>query len=375
MRRITRELATIGRPSGMPEGHAYAGKDTMTEESPQSRAAGSGGGGDTPRDEGAHRLQASAAADRSGAGAGQHAGVSTVAGLDAATRPDPAAPPTSVAQTGATGRATASGQGRAVRRSRRDWGSRLLSVAGILGFLLIWEMLPRSGIVSDTYMPPASEAIVGLFELFGDAEFWIALGDTMQAWALGMVIAVGLATVLGFIIGSSGFLRRFTHSTIEFLRPVPSVALIPLAVLVFGVDIESALLLIVYACFWQVLIQVLYGVADVDTVAMNTARSYGLGPVARMRYVTFPTTLPYLMTGIRLAAAVALILAITAQLIIGTPGLGVAISQAQSGGNYVSMYALVLATGLLGVLINLVMRMIERRVLSWHSSVRTEVAS
>lgn len=157
------------------------------------------------------------------------------------------------------------------------------------------------------------------------------------------------------------------------MRPVPSVALIPLAVLIFGVGIESALLLIVYASFWQVLIQVLYGVADVDAVAMDTAKSYGFGPISRIRYVVFPTALPYLVTGIRLAAAVALILAITAQLIIGSPGLGAEIARAQSGGAYVSMYSLVLATGLLGVIINIVVRAVERRVLSWHTSVRSEV--
>ncbi|HRO29879.1 MAG TPA: ABC transporter permease [Citricoccus sp.] len=249
----------------------------------------------------------------------------------------------------------------------------MLGVAGLLGFLLTWELLSRTGVVNPTYLPPASAAIADLFRNFGLAAFWEAVGDTMLQWFLGMVIAVTAATVLGFIIGSSTFLRRFTNSTIEFLRPVPSVALIPLAVLLYGVSIQSALLLIVYASFWQVLIQVLYGVADVDNVAMNTARSYGLGPLARLRYVIFPTTLPYLMTGVRLAAAVALILAITAQLIIGTPGLGAEIAKAQSGGSYVAMYALILATGMLGVLINIVMRVIERRVLSWHSSVRTEV--
>ncbi|QCU79247.1 ABC transporter permease subunit [Citricoccus sp. SGAir0253] len=251
--------------------------------------------------------------------------------------------------------------------------TRFLGLLGLLGFLVTWQLLPLTGIVNPAYLPPASAAITDLFRNLGLAAFWEAVGDTMWQWLLGMVIAVTAAAVLGFVIGSSTVLRRFTNSTIEFLRPVPSVALIPLAVLLYGVDIESALLLIVYASFWQVLIQVLYGVADVDNVAMNTARSYGLGPFARLRYVIFPTTLPYLMTGIRLAAAVALILAITAQLIIGTPGLGAEIAKAQSGGSYVAMYGLVLATGLLGVLINLVMRIIERRVLSWHSSVRTEV--
>src|SRR5699024_892258 len=115
--------------------------------------------------------------------------------------------------------------------------------------------------------------------------------------------------VLGFIIGSSNFLRKFTNSTIEFLRPVPSVALIPLAVLVFGVGIESALLLIVYASFWQVLIQVLYGVADVDAVAMDTAKSYGLGPLNRIRYVIFTTVLSHFMKCVSLDAAVSMILA------------------------------------------------------------------
>ena len=296
-----------------------------------------------------------------------------VAGLDTSTRPDPGAPAVSVAQRGATGRKTSTGQARAVRQKRRTWANRLLGLAGIVLFLVIWELLPILGIVDARFMPPASAAITDLISKFGDQVFWIAVWDTMRAWVLGMIMAVGGATVLGFVIGSSAFLRKFTNSTIEFLRPVPSVALIPLAVLVFGVGIESALLLIVYASFWQVLIQVLYGVADVDSVAMDTAKSYGLGPLSRIRYVIFPTALPYLMTGVRLAAAVALILAITAQLIIGTPGLGAEIARAQSGGAYTSMYSLVLATGILGVIINVVMRTIERRILSWHTSVRSEV--
>jgi ABC-type nitrate/sulfonate/bicarbonate transport system permease component len=195
----------------------------------------------------------------------------------------------------------------------------------------------------------------------------------MTSWALGLLIATVAAIVVGLIIGSSRFLRRATHTTIEFLRPIPSVALIPLAVLIFGTSIESTLLLVVYASFWQVLLQLLYGIADVDAVANDTAKSYGLGRLARVRYVIWPTALPYLMTGLRLAAAVALILAITAELIIGTPGLGKQIALTQSGGAISSMYALVLATGMIGVLINLAARVVEKRVLSWHPSVRGEV--
>lgn len=339
----------------------------MTERDPSS--------GPAPRDdEAVKREQASRDLHRLEVGAGEDfpAGY-RVAGLDESTRPDPGAPAASTAQRGVTGRRTSTGRAQAVRRKRRTGANRFLGLLGMVLFLVVWELLPLLGIVDSRFMPPASAAIADLFGKLADQVFWVAVWDTMRAWFIGMVIAVVAAAVLGFIIGSSNFLRKATNSTIEFMRPVPSVALIPLAVLIFGVGIESALLLIVYASFWQVLIQVLYGVADVDSVAMDTAKSYGLGMVQRIRYVIFPTALPYLMTGIRLAAAVALILAITAQLIIGSPGLGAEIARAQSGGAYVSMYSLVLATGLLGVVINIVMRAIERRVLSWHTSVRSEV--
>ena len=273
---------------------------------------------------------------------------------------------------------TTDSQGAAASRSRRRPARKrptkqLLGLAGILAFLLVWELVPRVGIVEARFLPPASEVIAMLFNDFGLTAFWLAVGETMLAWLLGLLMAVVLAVVLGFIIGSSNFLRKVTNSTVEFLRPIPSVALIPLAVLLFGVKIESSLMLIVYASFWQVFIQVLYGVADVDNVAMQTAKSYGLGRFARVRYVVFPTALPYLMTGVRLAAAVALILAITAELVIGSPGLGREIALAQSGGAISGMYALVLATGLIGVLINLLMRFIERKTLSWHESIRSEV--
>ncbi len=276
--------------------------------------------------------------------------------------PDPAAP---------VGPGTNVGRDR--RSVRKLPTQQLLGLAGIAGFLATWELIPRLGIINERFLPPASEVMVALARDFGLTAFWISVGETMTAWFLGLVIAVALAVLLGFIIGSSDFLRKATNSTVEFLRPIPSVALIPLAVLLFGVKIESSLMLITYAAFWQVLIQVLYGVADVDMVANNTAKTYGLGRMARIRYVVFPTALPYLMTGVRLAATVALVLAITAELVIGSPGLGREIALAQSGGAISGMYALVLATGLIGVLINVLMRFIEKKTLSWHSSVRSEV--
>jgi ABC-type nitrate/sulfonate/bicarbonate transport system permease component len=89
--------------------------------------------------------------------------------------------------------------------------------------------------------------------------------------------------------------------------------------------------------------------------------------------VLWPTALPYIFTGIRLAAAVALVLAVTTELVIGSPGLGALIGVAQSSGAVATMYALIVVTGLLGVTINLAARAVERRTLAWHQSVRGEV--
>jgi ABC-type nitrate/sulfonate/bicarbonate transport system permease component len=250
----------------------------------------------------------------------------------------------------------------------------VLGVSGVAAFLLLWESVPRMGLIDERYLPAASEVLLRLFGYLGQASFWGDVGHTMMAWAIGLAISISSALVLGFTIGSNEFLRSATRSTIEFLRPIPSVAFIPIAVLIFGVEIESSLLLIIYASFWPVLIQTLYGIADVDPVARSTASSYQLGWLAEARHVVWPTALPYIMTGIRLSAAIALILAIVAELIIGSPGLGKQIALTQSGGAIREMYALIVATGMIGVAVNMVVRRVERRVLAWHISVRRELA-
>ncbi|NEK58640.1 ABC transporter permease [Geodermatophilus sabuli] len=250
----------------------------------------------------------------------------------------------------------------------------VLGAIGLLALVALFEILPRIGVLNRRFFPTSTEIGSALIDQVQQSEFWVALLDTLQGWALGLAIAAVAGVVLGIIIGSSQLLRDITASTIEFVRPIPSVALIPLAVLLFGTSIESKLLLVVYAAFFQMLIQVLYGVQDVDPVAQDTARAYRFSFVARVRYVTWPTALPYVMTGLRLSAAVALILAVTAELVIGNPGIGNRLAVAQSSGAIAATYALVVVAGLLGVIVNLVFRFIERRALSWHPSQRGEVA-
>lgn len=257
---------------------------------------------------------------------------------------------------------------------RRRVPSGLMGLGGIATLLLILEIVPRSGLVNPNFLPPTSQILVALAERVQTAAFWVALGQTLVTWGAGLAIALVAGIALGIVIGLNPWLRRVTASTIEFLRPVPSVALIPVAVLLYGSSMQSTLLLVVYASFWQVLVQVLAGVRDVDPVSADTSKSYRFSWLTNVRQVIWPTTLPYAMTGFRLAASVALILTVTGELLIGTPGIGKLVGIAQSSGAVASMYALVVVTGLLGVLVNLFARWTESRVLFWHPSMRGEQA-
>ncbi|WP_394813321.1 ABC transporter permease [Streptomyces johnsoniae] len=261
------------------------------------------------------------------------------------------------------------------RRPARSPHRALLGLAGVAAFLCLLELLPRTGLVNSRFLPPFSDMAEALGERAGTGEFWRALGDTLTTWSIGLGIALAAGVVIGMLIGSVRVLRETTASVIEFLRPIPSVALIPLAVLMYGTGREATLLLVIYAAFWQILLQVLAGVQDVDPVARDTARSYRFRFLTEVTRLVWPTTLPYAVVGFRLAASVALILTVTGELIIGTPGLGRLIAVAQTSGAVASMYALVIVTGLLGVAVNLLARLVERRVLRWHPSVRQESAS
>lgn len=245
-----------------------------------------------------------------------------------------------------------------------------LGALGIIVFLAIWQAASTLELVNPTHMPPPTVVLERFVMNFAYADFWVAVGNTMKAWILGVVISTVLGIIFGIMFGSSKFLVKATHSTVEFFRPIPAVALIPIAALLFGPRIGTELMIIIYACFWVVLIQVFYGISDLDKVAVDTARTLGMNFMQRVRYLIFPTLLPFLMTGLRLSATIALILAISVELIVGTPGLGQEVAFAQINGSAPAIYALIITSGLLGIAINMLMRFIERKTLFWHESVR-----
>jgi ABC-type nitrate/sulfonate/bicarbonate transport system permease component len=246
----------------------------------------------------------------------------------------------------------------------------LLPVLSVVAALALWELISRTGVIAERDLPAMSTCVRTLWHLLQTGAFWHALLLTVRGWALGLGVAAVLAIPIGIVLGSSDLAGRAFRVPIEFLRPIPSAALIPLLFLTLGTNLKSEVFLAAFGAFWPLLVQTMYGVRDVDPVALDTARSFGLGKVERLYRVTLPSTVPYIATGLRISSTVALILAFTAELFMGIPGLGQAMNVANAFGLENELYALALATGFLGVAIHLASTAVERRALRWHPSQR-----
>lgn len=196
------------------------------------------------------------------------------------------------------------------------------------------------------------------------------IGATVLAWAAGLGIATVVGVGLGLVLGSFRLANEAASAAIEFLRPIPSVALIPVAILVFGQDADMKIALVVYASIWPILFNTIYGVRDVDPIAKETARTFRLSRVAVLTRVSLPSAAPFAFTGIRISAAIALIVAISAELLAGSAdGIGAFILRTSSGGGDTALvFGGTIVAGLLGVLVNLLLVGAERLLFRWKTN-------
>jgi ABC-type nitrate/sulfonate/bicarbonate transport system permease component len=258
----------------------------------------------------------------------------------------------------------------APRQRRVPLAEPLVFALSIAAALVFWELISRTGVISEKDLPSMSTTFRELWSLIQTSHFWYAFGDTVRGWALGLGIATVLAVPIGILLGSSDFATSAFRIPVEFLRPIPSAALIPVLFLTLGTTLQSEVFLASFGAFWPLLVQTMYGVRDVDPVALETARSFGVGPFERLYRIKLPSAVPYIVTGLHISSTVALILAFTAELFMGLPGLGQEVNFAASFGLEVPLYAYALATGFLGVAIHFAFAALERRVLRWHPSQR-----
>ena len=173
----------------------------------------------------------------------------------------------------------------------------------IAAALAIWELVSRTGLISEQDLPSMTTTVQKLWSLMHTSDFWIAFLRTVRGWALGLLLATVLAVPIGIFLGSSEFAGRAFRVPIEFLRPIPSAALIPVLFLTLGTTLKSEVFLATFGAFWPLLIQTIYGVRDVDPLAVDTGRSFRLGRFERLYRITLPSAVPYIMTGLRISSS------------------------------------------------------------------------
>ncbi|MGN9838687.1 ABC transporter permease [Nonomuraea sp. H19] len=250
----------------------------------------------------------------------------------------------------------------------------VLGVAGVAGFIAVAELAGRAGLVPDV-LPYMSDVLVAAARLPLEAQFRADVLATLTACLSGLAIAIAVAVPAGLLLGTVPFVERSARPLVEFLRPIPSVALIPLAMFLFPAGQDAKTALVVYTCSWPLLINTMYGLSDVDPLARDTLRSFGFGPLAVVLRVSLPSAAPFIATGVRIAVSVTLIVAVSVELLApGGGGIGAFLSLAGSANRVDRMLAAALWAGLIGLAANLLFTAGERRAFRWRHT-RTGDAS
>ena len=198
-----------------------------------------------------------------------------------------------------------------------------------------------------------------MVELLVDPKFLKHVLATLGAWAVGLAVATLISVPLGILIGTSDLAYKMSSPVIEFMRPIPSVALIPLGILLWGQGFPMKVILVAYATTWPILFNTVYGVHDVDPIAVQTARCFGLKQRAIHWRISLPSAAPLIFTGIRISASIGLIVVIGAELLASADsGIGSYILfVSMHGGHMDSVLAGAAIAGILGVLINSCLRL------------------
>jgi ABC-type nitrate/sulfonate/bicarbonate transport system permease component len=269
---------------------------------------------------------------------------------------------------------------RASQRSVRDAlitprARPLVKRANLLGWLFVLlvtglvETLVRRFNLGDSV--PAPTATLGaLVHETRSGTLTGEIGATVESYAQGLAIAVVLGVTVGVLIGSSRTLLDASHLLIEFLRPIPAVSVIPLAVLFFGFGVPMRRWIVAYAALWPILMNALYGARGVDRVLHDVARTSGVGTLGRLGRVTLPAALPSIATGIRVSASIGLLVAVTAERVSGTDGVGAYMQRQENAVQLPELYAAVVLVGALGYAVNRGLRATERRLVFWTGEQR-----
>ncbi len=221
--------------------------------------------------------------------------------------------------------------------------------------------LRASNLHSDAVAPP-SEVAVALIGAIGDGSLLAATGQTLYGAALGLALGGGMGLALGLVLGLLRPLDRLLDVTVEVIRPVPSVALIPIALLALGFGPGMEIAIVAFSCTWPVLILTRAAVAGVEPQLLEVGRVLGLSVRQRVVKIVIPAALPRLVVAFRLAVGVALVVAVTVEVAADPRGLGNAIMVAQQALQPALMLADLVWIGFIGVVLNAALGALQRRL-------------
>jgi len=239
----------------------------------------------------------------------------------------------------------------------------------LLASLLAWQAAAAT--IDNAAFPTVPQFAAAVGDVVSAPVYWVSLGQTLVAWAIGLCAAALVGVPTGLLIGLNTVVDHATRVTVAALQAIPSIVLVPLLVLIYGTTMEMKVILVFIAAFWPLLMQASYGAREVDHVAKETARSYRFSRVDLARYLYLPSASAFVATGLRIAATIALLVTIGAEIVTSAPGIGLQIQLGESNGQPARAFVYFVTASLLGLLIATVFRRIERLALFWHPAHRT----
>lgn len=232
--------------------------------------------------------------------------------------------------------------------------------------LVLWEVFSRTNLIDPKLFPPISEVGAAFFYLIKSGELVFSATNTLMLCFAGYLLACLIGISLGLVLGFSQKAYYLFEPLLETLRPIPSAAIIPVAIIAFGIGREMEMFVIFFGSIWPILINTISGVHTIDPVLVDTGKTFKLTKNEMLRKIIIPAALPYIATGMRISLAISLILAITVEMIAGGGGgLGFLILDYERSFRFPEMYAGILTLGGIGYFLNFLFKKIEDSYLFW----------
>lgn len=234
----------------------------------------------------------------------------------------------------------------------------LLTMVALLG---LWEASVHFGVLEYEFLLAPSAVFEGGRRVLSSGDLGADVFHTLRATLLGWAAAGVLGTGLGLLLGLSDAAWRYSMASLEAIRAVPPISLVPVALLVFGFSTWMEFVVIVYAATWPVMTNVIDGVRGVRPEQLDLARVLRLSRTETITKIELPAAMPLTVVGLRLALSFALVLAVVSEMVGNPSGLGHALVSAQNALRPEEMFAYVFTIGLLGVGLNAAFRHLTAR--------------